>query len=92
VETDATNINRDAVLPAPPDRTGVSGLVDPLHDRASVHFAAEVNVRWLGQEPQRDLPRPFRHNGGILLGKAKPRTFHKPAETLNLGGRSMRNV
>src|SRR3712207_771198 len=27
VETDAPDVNRDAVLPAPPDRAGISGLV-----------------------------------------------------------------
>jgi hypothetical protein len=79
-------------LPAPPDRTGVSGLVDPLHHRATVHFAAEVHVRRLGQEPQRDFPRPFLHNGGILLGKVGPRTLRKLAETLDLGDRSVRKV
>jgi hypothetical protein len=40
-----------------------------------VHFAAEVHIRRLSQKPQRDFPLPFQHNGGILLGKAKPRTW-----------------
>jgi hypothetical protein len=91
VETDAADVNRDAVLPAPPDRAGVSGLVDPLHDRAAVHLAAEVYVRRLGQEPQRDFP--------LLSGMAV--AFYratlaahlpKPAETLDLGDRSTGGV
>src|SRR4028119_674787 len=78
VEPDAADVNRDAVLPAPPDRAGVPGLVDPLHDRATVHLAAEVYVRRLGQEPQRDFPFPPPPSGGILPGDSRPRTFPKP--------------
>jgi hypothetical protein len=78
VETDAAYVNRDAVLCAPPDRASVSGLVDPLRDRAAVHLAAEVYVRPLGQEPQRDFPLPLRQSGGVLPNDSWLRTFPGP--------------
>jgi len=49
-ETDAANVDRDAVLPAPSGRAGIPSLIDPLHDRAAVYLASEVHIRRLGQE------------------------------------------
>src|ERR671930_2104337 len=52
-ELDPAHVRRHAVGAAPPGRTGVTGLVDPLHDRAAVNLSAEVDVGRLGQEAQR---------------------------------------
>jgi hypothetical protein len=66
VETDAPDVNRDAVLPAPPDRAGVSGLVDPLHHPAAAHFTLEVDVRRFGQKAQSDFSFPLEYDSVSL--------------------------
>src|SRR5690606_33989356 len=51
-ETNAAHIHRHAILPAPPHRAGVTGLIDPFHYGAAVDLTAKIDFRWLGQEPQ----------------------------------------
>ena len=42
VEADAAGVDGYAVLSAPADRAGVSGLVAPLHHRAAVHLPLKL--------------------------------------------------
>src|SRR4029453_14612646 len=57
-EVQRTEVHGDAVGPGPTGRTGVPGLVDPLHHGPAMHLAAEVDVGRLREKPERDAALP----------------------------------
>ncbi len=54
MEADATDEDRHAIALGPAGGAGVAGLVDPFHDGAAMHVAAEVDGAGFGQEAQGD--------------------------------------
>lgn len=50
IKSDAAYIHRNAVAAAPIRRAGKARLINPFHDHAAVHFAAEIDVGRLGEK------------------------------------------
>src|SRR5205823_6558338 len=58
-EVQTTDVHRDTVAPGPSRCARVAGLIHPLHHRAAVHLAAEVDVAGLREEPECHTPLPL---------------------------------
>jgi len=63
-ETDSAYVNRDTVGLRPVPRTGIAGLVDPLHHGAAVNLAAKIDIRGFADKLER-YPVVFCHTSKI---------------------------
>ena len=82
-ELDAADRDGHAVAPAPADRAGVAGLVDPFHDHAAMHLAAEIDVGRLGEEAEGHLALLARHGaarpwGADYAANGRPAILERP--------------
>lgn len=55
IEADTSNVNRNTVLASPANSTRVTGLIDPFHHGAAVHFTAKVDFGWFSKKTERDF-------------------------------------
>jgi hypothetical protein len=65
-EVEAANIHSDTIRSRPSSGAGVPCLIDPLHDRAAVYLAPEVDIAGLGEKPQGDASLAL-HRGQTLI-------------------------